>query len=105
MLNARQFARAHLEKLRDEQAHLDPSPFGLARGFSLRQRMALASWLSFDRGDIQDLTPDLDAIIAGQLMLPGDVIANVIRDEARRMRKTWEQAKAAESPEQQEQET
>jgi hypothetical protein len=93
-VKAREFACNHLEKLRTEQRRLDQSAFGLARGFSLRQRIALASWLCFERGDVEDLTPDLDAIIGGKFMIPGDVIPNVVRDEARRMRKAWEQEKA-----------
>jgi hypothetical protein len=92
-MNAREFACEHLEKLRAEQRRLDQSAFGLSRGFSLRQRIALASWLCFERSSLEDLTPDLDAIIAGEITLPGDVIANVVKDEARRMRKAWEQHK------------
>jgi hypothetical protein len=91
VMNAREFACDHLEKLRAEQRRLDQSAFGLARGYSLRQRIALASWLCFERSNVDDLTPDLDAIIEGKLMIPGDVVANVVRDEARRVRKAWVQ--------------
>ena len=94
-MNAREFACQHLDKLRTEQLRLDQSGFGLARGYSLRQRIALASWLCHDRPTLEDLTPDLDAIISGQFMIPGDVAPNVVRDEARRLRKAWEEHKAA----------
>jgi ABC-type polar amino acid transport system ATPase subunit len=97
--NANEFACDHLEKLRAEQRRLDQSPFGLSRGFSLRQRVALASWLCFDRKGLDDLTPVLDEIINGRLMIPGDVIPNVVRDEARRLRKAWEEHKAQSQPE------
>jgi hypothetical protein len=89
-MNAGEFACSHFEKLRTERGRLDQSPFGLARGFSLTQRVALASWLCSERANVDDLTPDLDAIISGTFMIPGNVIANVVRDEARRMRKAWE---------------
>src|SRR5579871_5817381 len=91
---ANEFACEHLEKLRVEQRRLDQSPFGLARGFSLRQRVALASWLCFEQKGLDDLTPVLDQIISGQLMIPGDVIPNVVKDEARKIRKAWEDYKA-----------
>jgi hypothetical protein len=94
-MNAREFACQHFEKLRAEKNKLDQSAFGLARGFSLRQRVALASWLCSDRPDSDDLTADLDAIINGQFMIPGDVVPNVVRDEARRIRKAWEEHKLA----------
>jgi hypothetical protein len=93
-MNAKEFACAHFEKLRAEKARLDQSAFGLTRGFSLRQRIALASWLCSDRPPSDDLTPDLDAIINGQFMIPGDAIPNVVRDEARRIRKAWELSKS-----------
>jgi len=96
-LNAGQFACSHLEKLRAEQRRLDQSAFGLARGFSLRQRVALAAWLCAERSEVEDLTPELDAIVNGQFMIPGDIIPNVVRDEARRMRKAWEQHKSEQS--------
>jgi hypothetical protein len=92
-MNAREFACQHFEKLRAEKNKLDQSAFGLARGFSLRQRVALASWLCSDRPDSDDLTDDLDPIINGQFMIPGDVVPNVVRDEARRIRKAWEEHK------------
>jgi hypothetical protein len=94
-MNAREFACQHFEKLRAEKNKLDQSAFGLARGFSLRQRVALASWLCSDRPDSDDLPADLDAIINGQFMIPGDVVPNVVRDEARRIRKAWEEHKLA----------
>jgi hypothetical protein len=94
-MNAREFACQHFAKLRAEKNKLDQSAFGLARGFSLRQRVALASWLCSDRPDSDDLTADLDAIINGQFMIPGDVVPNVVRDEARRIRKAWEEHKLA----------
>jgi hypothetical protein len=103
-MTASEFACAHFEKLTAEKRRLDQSPFGLARGFSLKQRVALASWLCSERPNKGDLTPDLDAIISGQFMIPGDVIPNVVRDEARRIKKAWDahQAEPA-SPELQEQ--
>jgi hypothetical protein len=103
-MNASEFACSHFEKLRAEQARLDQSAFGLSRGFSLRQRVALASWLCSDRRDpTADLTPDLDRIINGEFMIPGDIVPNVVRDEARRIRKAWEahkldQTASAEAP-------
>jgi hypothetical protein len=97
-MNAGEFACSNFEKLRAERARLDQSPFGLSRGFSLTQRIALASWLCSERATVEDLTPDLDAIISGSFMIPGNVIANVVRDEARRMRKAWEEHKAGVTP-------
>jgi hypothetical protein len=97
-MNAGEFACSHFEKLRTERSRLDQSPFGLARGFSLTQRVALASWLCTERAQVEDLTPELDAIISGKFMIPGNVIANVVRDEARRMRKAWEEHKASVMP-------
>jgi hypothetical protein len=93
-MNAREFACQHFAKLTAEKGRLDQSAFGMTRGFSLRQRIALASWLCSERPSSDDLTPDLDAIINGQFMIPGDVIPNVVRDEARRIRKAWENDKS-----------
>src|SRR6266851_4090277 len=91
-MDAGEFSMAWLDRLDQQIKQIDPAFAGQTG--PIRERAKLASWLARERANVTDLTPELDAIIENPYLVPGVMIPSVVRDEARRMREAWAEAKA-----------
>jgi hypothetical protein len=91
-MDAGEFSMAWLDRLDQQIKQIDPGLTGQTG--PIRERAKVASWLARERANVADLTPELDAVIVNPHLVPGVMILRVVRDEARRMREAWEEAKA-----------